>query len=253
MRVLPILGLLLYSGMSAANSHEVSIGFGEFLEIEDGFLGVHYKHYLTTLKNNSTPYSLQGYLQKSDNFSIGGFTNDDWQLYQADAELFIGRHWRVAVDVTQFSDDEAFSVSTKDTIALLQVGRFVSRNMQLGLTFIGQRSEFDGFGVDDHSTETALAPFFRYTEVEDGVGWDVKMQKVAADTDFWQVQAGYYFNKSWQVAVSARLQEEEFNESIVELQTEYWFNAHSAVRFGLGSDLNDADLNTVTLIYTGRF
>ncbi|MEJ6474963.1 hypothetical protein [Pseudoalteromonas piscicida] len=253
MKALSLVGLLLYSSFSLANSHEVSVGFGEFLEIEDGFLGVQYKHYLQALEDTDTPYRLQGYVQKSNNFSAGGFQNDDWQLYQADAEFFIKRHWRVAFDVTQFRDDSAHSTATRDTIAIAQVGRFVSDTMQLGLTLISQRSEFRHFAMDEDSTETVFAPFFRYTEVSNGVGWDVKMQKVAAESDFWQVNAGYYFSKNWQVAVSARLREDEFDKSIVELQSEYWLNAHSALRFGLGTDLDDGGINTITFIYTGRF
>ncbi|MDP4490564.1 hypothetical protein CTT31_01515 [Pseudoalteromonas maricaloris] len=253
MKALSLIGLLFYSGFSIANSHEVSVGFGEFLEIEDGFLGVQYRHYLTELKNDGTPYGLQGYLQKSNNFSVGGFKNDDWHLYQADAEFFIGRDWRVAVDVTQFRDDSALFTATRDTIALVQVGRFVSENMQLGVTFIGERSEFDNYGVDERDTETAIAPFFRYTEIDNGVGWDVKMQKVAADIDFWQIHAGYYLAKNWQISASARLREDDFDQSVVELQTDYWFSSQSALKFGIGSAFDDGGINTITLIYTRRF
>ncbi|MEW9797209.1 hypothetical protein [Alteromonas sp. CYL-A6] len=250
---------LLSAGAIAAPRHEVNVGFSDLKDQNDNFIGVQYRHYLQELDADNSAWLIAPYLQRVSSVSGQYFTVNNTHLYNLGATWYADSQWMVSADVTYVDYDE--NLGDRDDKALdVKVGYNVNRQWQFGAGAFYQRDEvsyttFDG-QVDYSDNEVSPGIFARYTQLDNGQGWDVGAEVTVGDRESLELSSRYFFSPR----VSAGATYTHVNGSrgtdqdVLELDVDYWFANGFSLRAGLGVELGDNDgLGSATLLATYRF
>jgi hypothetical protein len=248
-------------------NHEVSIGFSDIRDADDNFIGASYRHYFDTVNIGEQAYAISPYLQRSNNVSVDYFGIDNVDQFNVTGEWFSQDDLVVRGRYGRTTDDSRFYDATLQRFGI-DVSKFVSENWEVGagVDFYDLDETFRAFdgGSDVQrfgDSEFSASVFARYTSFGFNPssfkpGWDIKLKGTHFDDELTlEVDADYYFKANWSVGVMAIHENNDRfgSENVIELGTNYWFNAHSSIRFGAGVDTDEGTLGSLTLLGTFRF
>lgn len=245
-------------------NHEVSVGFADVRDADDNFIGVSYRYYLESVDIDEQPWTISPYLQRTNNVSVDYFGIDNLDAINVNGEWFYsnslvlrGRYGSVANDSRNYEETlHRFG---------LDVSTFANDHWEYGAGFDFYDYEESFFRSGDKITrsddELSVSVFARYTSFGKQIrsftpGWDVQARGTYFDDDLSiEIDANYYVKANWSVGVSAIYENNDSfgSDNVIELGTDYWFNPHASIRFGLGYDTDDGNLGSATLLGTFRF
>jgi hypothetical protein len=256
----------VYAEITPIN-HEVSIGFSDVRDADDNFIGASYRYYFDTVNIGEQAYAISPYLQRSNNVSVDYFGIDNVDQFNITGEWFSQDDLVVRGRYGRTTDDNRFYDATLQRFGV-DVSKFVTANWEVGagVDFYDLDETFRAFdgGSDVQrfgDSEFSASVFARYTSFGFNPssfkpGWDIKLKGTHFDDELTlEIDADYYFQPNWSVGVMAIHENNDRfgSENVVELGTNYWFNAHSSLRFGAGVDTDEGRLGSLTLLGTFRF
>ncbi|MFK3864895.1 hypothetical protein [Pseudoalteromonas rhizosphaerae] len=241
----------------ASTQHQLDIGFTDLAGLDESFLGARYRYFAQDLESLTGPYELKAYLNQVNNYAIGGFANDDFSYLNADAATYGPAGLVISASAQRLCEDNSYWQNT-DYLVSAAVGKQMNEQLQLGFNVYYSRLERHDmwFGKDNErvAVEWTYAPYVRWTNIVSNQGWDLELKQLAGRYRYVQGQAVYYVNQAWSVGVVANIRNQKNLKDNYELQTQYWFNQHVALKFGLGSALDSGSgLNSMSLLLTARF
>lgn len=248
-------------------NHEVSIGFSDVRDADDNFIGAAYRYYFDTVNIGEQPYAISPYLQRSNNVSVDYFGIDDVDQINVNGEWFSDDDLVVRGRYGRTTEDKRFYDATLQRFGV-DVSTFVSAHWEVGagVDFYDLDETvkvFDGSSDQQRFSDSEFSAnvFARYTSF--GLnpsrftpGWDIKFKGTHFDDELTlEIDADYYFKPNWSVGVMAIHENNDRfgSENVIELGTNYWFNAYSSIRFGAGVDTDEGTLGSLTLLGTFRF
>ncbi len=243
-----------------AAQNEVSAGFSDIKDADDNFIGINYKRYLSDVSNDGGAYLINPYLQRVSSVNASYFTVGDIDAYSVGGTWYVDDQWMVMADVGYTDYNSPFGDFDGKT-ADLRVGYNPDANWQVGVAMLYQRSEAEyqyrdsEERFDDYSDDWTPSVFARYTDIQNGKGWDFSTQYSFNDFDYAEVAGRYFFNPGLSAGLTYSYSEGTYDDSnVVELDVDYWVNKHFSVRFGLGTEVSgDSGLESATLLATYRF
>ncbi|MDM7859249.1 putative porin [Alteromonas sp. ASW11-36] len=233
-------------------NHEFSMGFSDIRSANDQFIGVNYRYYLQPVSIDDQAYRISPYMQRTDNVNASYFGIADLDFYSLGGEWFLDNDWNIRANYQYFGDD------FEDVHGLsLETGHFVSEHWEVG-------AGISALFIDDdfnNSDEYSGTVFARYVSFDRGAqnfnpGWDIVFRAIAGDDDdALEISANYYMRKNWSISLDIINQDNFSGDSttIAEIGTDYWFNEHASIQFGLGMDVDESVLGSATLLGTFRF
>ncbi|MGO2371671.1 MAG: hypothetical protein ACTH5C_04830 [Pseudoalteromonas prydzensis] len=243
--------------VAAATQHQLDIGFTDLGGLDESFLGARYRYFAEDLEPKTGPYELRAYLNRVNNYAVGGFSNGDFSYLNIDAAVYGPEGLVMQASLQRISDDNKYWQDT-DYLASAALGKQMNEQLQLGFNAYYSRAESDynnGKQSTEHvSVEWTYAPYVRWTDIDNNQGWDLELKQLAGRYRYVQGRAIYYVNQAWSVGFIANIRNTDNLSDNYELQTQYWFNKHAALKFGLGSALDSGSgLNSMSLLLTARF
>ncbi|ATC94081.1 hypothetical protein [Pseudoalteromonas tunicata] len=253
---------LATSGMSFASSHnQLSIGFSDLVDFDQGFFGVGYQYYFDDLDKVDGPHLLKSHLNQINTAEVSGFSTDKWHYINLSSTLYFEDEYILELGGSRFTD-KVGRAQQKDEQYQVKFGKFFGEKVQVGLSFhyLRDKDEYLLWSEDGQQfkktieTEFMFAPFIRYTAIENNQGWDFSLQPIAGKKRYYQGRASYYMNQRWSFSALTLIRSNDVSKGSIELQTEYWFADRLSFKFGLGSNIGDfSQLNSASLLLTLRF
>ena len=247
--------------------HEIAIGFSDVRDGDDVFIGAGYRYYLDSVSIDEQPWAISPYLQRTSNVSIDYFgvdkvdnINIKGEWFYSDTLVIRGRYGRLTQDGFYFED-------TLNRYGI-ELSTFANDNWEYGagIEYFDLTEKYlasvDPYARGESSeSEFSYSVFARYTSFgscagEFTPGWDTKLKGTQFDGQFSiELDSDYYFRPDWSVGVSYIHESNEFlgSDNVIELGTNYWFNPHASIKFGLGYDTDESQLGSATLLGTFRF
>lgn len=250
-----------------AIDHEFAIGFSDIRDVDDQFIGVSYRHYIDTVNIDVQPWSISPYLQRSNNVSVDYFGINDIDSINVRGEWFYSEDLVIRGRYGRITNDHRSSDDTLQRVGI-DLSTFATPQWEYGagLDYYHLTERYRPYYAPDDwvketDTELSFSAFVRYTSFGLGAkqftpGWDVKFEGAHYDDEFSiELDADYYFRRDWSVGVMVLHESNEGfgSDNLIELGTNYWFNAYSSIEFGLGYDTDESRLGSVTLLGTFRF
>lgn len=252
--------MLLISCLSISSyadiNHQVDLGFTDLSGLDKAFLGARYRYFSDDLNALSGPQELKSHLHRVSNVAIGGFANDNLYYITSDATYY-WQHGVILAAGVQHVDDDSGIWQSDSSLLNASIGNQINDQLQIGLTaFYSRVEETSHFYPNEEltSVEWSYAPYIRWTNINNNQGWDIEAKQLAGRYRYIQGRAAYYVNQDWSVGVVANVHGRGDRDDNYEIQTQYWFNEHIALKFGLGSSLKSDDgLNSATLLLNTRW
>lgn len=252
--------MLLISCLSLSSyadiNHQIDLGFTDLSGLDKAFLGARYRYFSDDLNALSGPQNLKAHLHSVSNVAIGGFANDNLYYINADGAYYAENGLILSGGIQHINDDSS-NWQSDSSLLSASIGNQVNDQLQIGLTAFYSRVEETRVyypGEELTSVEWSYAPYIRWTKINHNQGWDIEAKQLAGRYRFIQGRASYYVNQGWSVALVANVHNRGDRNDNYELQTQYWFNEHIALKFGLGSSLKSDDgLNSATLLLSTRW
>ena len=251
-----LVSLLAPAPVVATTQHQLDIGFADLGGLDESFLGARYRYFAEDLESKNGPYELKAHLNRINNYAAGGFSNGDFSYLNIDAAVYGPEGLVMQASLQRSSDDYKYWRDT-NYLASAALGKQMNENLQLGFNTYYSRAESSNIN-GEHSTEHVsvewtYAPYIRWTDIDNNQGWDLELKQLAGRYRYVQGRAVYYVNQAWSVGLIANIRNTDNLSDNYELQTQYWFNQHVALKFGLGSGLDSgSDLNSMSLLLTMR-
>jgi len=254
------------SSQNTSIQHEIGVGISDIRDTDDNFIGVSYRYYFDAVNIGEQPWAISPYLQRTNSLSVDYFGIDNIDSINVKGEWFYSDSLVVRGRYGRITDDREYYDDTLQRFGA-DVSTFANEHWEYGAGFdfydLDERS-YDVSGSLDYQnsdSEFSFNVFARYTSFGTSMqrftpGWDIKLKGTSFDSDISiELDADYYFKSNWSVGVMIIHEENDFDEtdSVIELGTNYWFNPHASLRFGLGYDIDDSRLGSVTLLGTFRF
>lgn len=250
----PIAFIALASSFSllAANQHQVSAGFADLIDFDQGFFGVGYQYYFDDLSQKSGPHSLKAYLHKVDSLEVSGFSSDNWDYTNLAGTMYFAKDFMLDVEALRFNDSYNKGDITQHQLRM-KFAKSVDEHIQVGMSLLYSRKDWQWL-EGEAENRYFFAPFIRYSAIEGDSGWDFMLQPITGKERYYQGRASYYVNARWSVTATTLVRSRDVNDSNIELQTEYWFADFWSVKMGVGSKVGEfGELSSVSLLTSIRF
>lgn len=252
-----LVSVLAQAPVVAATQHQLDIGFTDLAGLDESFLGARYRYFAQDLESLTGPYEFKAHLNRVNNYAVGGFSNGDFNYLNIDAAAYGPEGLVMQASLQRVSDDSNYWRDT-DYLASAALGKQMNEQLQLGFNAYYSRAESDynngKQSTENVSVEWTYAPYVRWTDIDNNQGWDLELKQLAGRYRYVQGRAFYYVNQAWSVGLIANIRNTDNLSDNYELQTQYWFNQHVALKLGLGSALDSGSgLNSMSLLLTARF
>ncbi|WP_166111333.1 putative porin [Pseudoalteromonas sp. Z9A5] len=254
--VLTVLATSFLTTAQAAINNQIDVGFSDLSGSDNRFVGARYRYFTSNLDQLSGPHSIKSHLNQVTNFAVGGFASDDVEYVNADATYYGPLGLILMGGVERLTDNQGYWRS-RDYLIKGSLGKQINEELQLGFSVFYNREEDRSHLLNTYTntdTQWRYAPYVRYTAITDNQGWDLELKQISGKNRNIEGRANYFVNQDWSVGLIANVQNSDYARDNYELQTQYWFAPHVAVKFGLGSSFDsDSGLNSASLLLTGRF
>lgn len=251
--------MLLISCLSLSSyadiNHQIDLGFTDLSGLDKAFLGARYRYFSDDLTALSGPQELKSHLHRVNNIALGGFANDNLYYITSDATYY-WQHGLILAAGLRHVDDDGGHWQSDSSLVTASIGNQVNDQLQIGLTAFYNYFQGKGYYLKDNvtSVEWSYAPYVRWTSLTNNKGWDLQAKQLVGRYRYVQGRVAYYINQDWSVALVANVRDHGNNTDNYELQTQYWFNEHIALKFGLGASFKSDDgLNSATLLLSTRW
>ncbi|WP_175405122.1 putative porin [Salinimonas lutimaris] len=256
---------LSFSVVAAQN--EISFGVSDQDFIDDSVLNLSYTRYLTDVSNNAEPSLIAPYLQRVNSVTGRVSTSGSLNRYELGGQWFINPEWVISGNARYHDlDDSAISSWYSGDVSL---GYFINPKWQVGAGYFYQHIEgettgymlVDGewvaenYSLSDSDSDGAL--FTRYTDVNNGQGWDLSARVIFSSETRYEADANYFFTKRFSLGLDYTHLSRDHNTreyiyfgdaNIASLKSNYWFTNRFSMSFKvssyIGSDQTGvADIN----------
>jgi len=243
--------------------HEISVGVADVRDTDDNFIGVSYRHYLQPVNIDQQPWSISPYLQRANNVAVDYFGIADIDNVNVRGEWFYSNDLVIRGRYGRTTNDTRTLDETLNRYGI-ELSTFANDHWEYGagVEYFDLTQDFFSTVNEEYSeSEFSFSVFARYNSFgrPDGAfkpGWDTKIKGTQFDDEFSiELDADYYFRRDWSVGVMYIHESNDAfgSENVIELGTNYWFNPHSSIEFGLGYDTEESRLGSITLLGNFRF
>ncbi|MDC8829663.1 putative porin [Alteromonas gilva] len=260
-RLSPLLAFFSVPVFSAQN--EISVGISDLDDYGNQFVGVEYRRYLSDIQPGAAPYSLSPYLNKLSSVYGRYFSVDNFDLYELGSEWFVDDKWVVRGNI-RYADypqrDYLYTARNNYLSARVDSGYFITPNWQVGAGLTYETLDISYREQSRTLNESIVSLFGRYTNINDGTGWDVLMTAYYNDSARVEVDADYYFSPRFSLGLAYNTEvfvdDAPYSEGdMVEVKMDYWLTKGWSLEAGIGvhPGASEFGLATVTLATRLRF
>lgn len=245
--------------------HQASVSATQHDDYENDFLNLDYKYYFEPNLAGDMPFSIAPYLTRNSSVRISHLNLGGNNRTSVGGQYFSEGGWVLSATGI-ISKDNGSNFDQREEGFDLAVGYFVNQKLQLGVTrefgLLPQQSLYGGrLFSDAHYALTA-----RYTDIEQGQGWDHSAKYyIDYDDDFFELSSAYFFNQYVNLAATYR-----YNDSIyrpeyvasnlrspkhqIEISAEYWIGNQFSLKASVAQNVaNNAGVESASLTATYRF